>query len=508
VTVRADWIGDAYPGDGGFNAPELLAAAREGAAVIGQPFTIAGQPMAMDGDARVFRALLGLLGVASLAMAGWLVVLMVADSGTDVLVATIGLAVVGIGTLAGRRLVTRTNVVRAVMITSVAILALAAAVALSGEATPALLTATLVAVLIAVPYVDSRMLRRLATAAWATCLLIGLLYWQPGGGSLAGRASHAGIEFLGIALISAVALFAVVHVHARLNAAVERYRVLFQRVPVGMYRTTPDGHFLEANGTFAAMFGLKHPSELVDLDAADMYADPNDRLKFRDAVEREGIAHAIDYRAKALDGHVFWLRDSALLVTDTTGSPLYYEGIVQDVTERKSHELRLEDRARLDALTGLANRGVLVEQLASSLAVAAPSHPVALLFVDLDHFKSVNDNYGHAAGDAVIVEAGRRLSKATRDPDLVARFGGDEFAVLLQAPTGLDVARVVAKRIAASFQAPFELESATVQLAASVGIAVCDSALDAQQLLERADAAMYEAKQATDPNAKVVVFQS
>jgi len=508
VTLRADWLGDAYLEDGGFNAPELLAAAREGAAVIGQPFAIDGQPMAADGDVRVLRTLLALVGVASLTMAAWLGALFITNNGRDWIVAVIGLVVMGVGTLAGRRAVTRTNVVRAVSVTSIAILVLAVAVALSGNSTPALMATTLVAVLIAVPYVDGRLLRALAAGAWSASVLIGLPYWELIGAQRTARAPTAVIEFTGLIFITTVALLTIVYVHARLNSAIERYRILFQRVPVGMYRTTLDGHFLEANGTFAAMFGLKDPSELVHLDANDLYADPNDRLVFRSAVEREGIAHAIDFRAKALDGHVFWLRDSALLVRDAAGKPLYYEGIVQDVTERKSHELRLEDRASLDNLTGLANRGVLLDQLGVALGGAVPDEPVALLFVDLDHFKGVNDRFGHAAGDAVLVEAAGRLSAATRDADLVARFGGDEFAVVLPAGAGLDVARAVAERIVTALKVPFAVESTKVQLGASVGIAVCDEPLTAQELIHRADSAMYQAKNSAGKHAKVAIFRT
>ena len=498
MTVRADWIGDSSFEDG-FSAPDFIAVARGGAAVVGQPFTVAGQPTAIDGDARVFRALLGLMGVAALAMAGWLVLLILTGQGTAGLLAAIGLVVIGAGTLAGRRLVTRYNVVRAVTATSLSIFALTLAVSVSDGAPTALLMANLVAVLIAVPYVDSRTLRRLAAAAWITSSLTGLIDWRLVGSGGAVRPANAGIEYIGGVVAVTIALLAVVHVHARLTSAVERYRMLFQRVPVGMYRTTLDGQFLEANGAFAAMFGITDPAQFADLDAASLYVDPNDRSKFRDEVERDGVAHAIDFRARAPGGRIFWLRDSALLVRDQMGEPLYYEGIVQDVTGRKFQELQLENRASLDGLTGLANRGVLVDALSAALTALPHNGPVALLFLDLNNFKQVNDLYGHAAGDEVLVETGSRLRHATRDADLVARYGGDEFAVLLKVPSGVHDAEAVAKRIVAACDAPFAVGSTQLRLGASVGIAVSDTRLSAQALIDRADSAMYAAKRRTNP---------
>jgi diguanylate cyclase (GGDEF)-like protein/PAS domain S-box-containing protein len=488
-------------------ASDLVNAALEGAAVVQRPFSVSGQPETLDGDARMFRLLQGFIGIAALGMAVFVATLYLGFRQPSQLVSVGGLVVMGVALLVGRRRVTQSNLQRSVALTSIGVLVLVVGLAVSGEASPVTAMTSLTALLIAVPYVDGRMLRRLGAAAWLASVVVAALYGLEVAGSGTAGPREAVIQFSGVAINIAIALLAIIHVSARLSSAVERYRNLFSRVPVGMYRTTPGGRFLDVNAAFAHMFGLKDPHEMASFDAADLYADPADRLEFRNAVDRAGVAHAIDYRAKAPDGRVFWIRDSALLVRDTSGRPLYYEGIIEDVTELKMRELRLESRAHLDALTGLANRVVLGEQLEASLAEAAPNRPVALLFFDLDDFKQVNDRFGHAAGDGVLAEAGRRLRQATRELDLVARFGGDEFAVMLVVPSGPVVARAVAKRIVAAFHEPFTIGEERLQLGASVGIAVAESRLAADELVRRADAAMYEAKHAGLTEARVALYR-
>jgi diguanylate cyclase (GGDEF)-like protein/PAS domain S-box-containing protein len=301
-------------------------------------------------------------------------------------------------------------------------------------------------------------------------------------------------RFVGVMIGSGLCLFAIVHVGARLTAGAQRYRDLFQRVPVGMYRSTPDGRFLDVNAQFAAMFGFAAPEELLAISAADLYADPQDRATFRDAVDDAGVARNVEFRARRHDGTVFWVRDSALLVRDSVGAPLYYEGILEDVTEHKHQEQRLEHRASIDSLTGLANRAVLIDALDEALRQASPERPAALLFVDLDDFKQVNDRFGHAAGDLALAGAARRLRDATRGADTTARFGGDEFAVVLQPPAGRDVAEAVARRVAAAFREPFSISGDEIVVGASIGIAIAEEPMPNSELIERADRAMYRAK--------------
>ena len=167
----------------------------------------------------------------------------------------------------------------------------------------------------------------------------------------------------------------------------------------------------------------------------------------------------------------------------------------QRIREALARARRLEHRASVDGLTGLPNRTVLVELLDEVLAEASPESPVALLFVDLDDFKQVNDRFGHAAGDAALVEAGRRLRLATRNGDVVGRFGGDEFAVLLEVIEDERDAGTVAGKLVEALAIPYRVAGRELRISASIGIArfPWDGA-DAEALIKRADTAMYRAK--------------
>ncbi len=452
-------------------------------------------PARVEADERHFRALITIVGGLAFGLAVLLAFMWIQQRRIDLGVASVGLGALGTGMLVGARRVDRAKVGRAAALVSSGLLVVVASIAVAGNNTPTLAMTALLAVLISVPYVDRPTLLRLSIFAWVVGALVGLL------SALAltpePRLVDMLVRFLGVCLNMSIALFVIFHLSGRLNGAVERYRDLVQRVPVGIYRTTPDGRFLDANPAFARMFGLGAPDDLSSIAAVELYADPADRTRFQEAVESAGVARSIEYRARRPDGHIFWIRDSSQLVRDKLGHPMYYEGIVEDVTEQKRHELRLEQRASVDGLTGLANRAVLVDLLDEAVAGAEPGGRVGLLFVDLDDFKQVNDRFGHAAGDTLLVEAGVRLRNATRAADTVARFGGDEFAVLLEVPTTPKVASAVAKRVVDAFRAPFAVGTESVSLGASVGVAIADEPMSSAELIRRADEAMYDAKSRT-----------
>ena len=166
--------------------------------------------------------------------------------------------------------------------------------------------------------------------------------------------------------------------------------------------------------------------------------------------------------------------------------------------ERKRAEARLVYLAHYDPLTGLANRALFSERLEQAL-VHAPKHRarIAVLFLDLDRFKEVNDSRGHDIGDLLLQQVAARLSGCVRDGETVARLGGDEFTILLEGVRRLDDATAVAQRIIAAFDAPFDLEGRSTSLSTSIGVAISSEAgTSAEDLLERADRAMYRAKKA------------
>ncbi|GAB1458456.1 hypothetical protein MASR2M50_02300 [Thauera sp.] len=198
-------------------------------------------------------------------------------------------------------------------------------------------------------------------------------------------------------------------------------------------------------------------------------------------------------RRKDGDLYVQWM--SAVRIGEAD-APEGFVATMTDITSRKQSEERLRFRANHDALTGLPNRRLFEDRLQSAIASALRhGERFALMLVDLDRFKGVNDRFGHLAGDALLVEVGRRLQLCVRASDTVARLGGDEFAVILGEVGGREDAAEVAGRICASMAEPFELGEGVAQVGASVGVALGpqDDA-DAEELQRRADAALYSVK--------------
>ena len=168
-----------------------------------------------------------------------------------------------------------------------------------------------------------------------------------------------------------------------------------------------------------------------------------------------------------------------------------------DITDAKRSQDELAVQATRDQLTGLANRTTFEETLERALEPARESgHRIAVLFIDLDGFKPVNDTYGHAVGDDVLRTIGRRIESVVRSTDTAARLGGDEFVVLVDPLPDRDVAGATAERILSAMATPIRSHDHEITLAASIGVAVIDGPSDATAaaLIERADAAMYESK--------------
>lgn len=227
---------------------------------------------------------------------------------------------------------------------------------------------------------------------------------------------------------------------------------------------------------------------------------PEDVAILRDTMdslyEKGGLA-SIVYRCRHKQGHYIWLAANVRSVTDANGrAALVYSG--RDVTSRVEAELALEQQARRDPLTGLANRLLFDERLALALARAGRNRTcVGLLYIDLDHFKAINDTHGHAAGDQALREFARRIGGRIRSVDLAVRLGGDEFVVLVEdiaTPQGL---QFVAEKLVAAMREPMVLGNLTLQASASIGIGMnAAGESDAEALVQLADGALYQAKAA------------
>jgi len=282
-----------------------------------------------------------------------------------------------------------------------------------------------------------------------------------------------------------------------LRAAEARFRTAFEEAPMGIMLADLQGTCFQANAALAAMLGTR-PDALLGMAYSELCA-PDEAATLERMVtelaagERAGWQG--EHRLRAVDGRAFWALVSLSAVRDEEGRPAYYIVQAQDVTERRRAEDALAHQALHDPLTGLPNRVLLLDRLEHALERQRREGSLAaLLFVDLDRFKPVNDSLGHAAGDLVLSEVARRLGEAVRAGDTVARLGGDEFVLFAERLEGGRDAVIVAERAAAAIREPISVEAHTVHLDASIGIAFAGGE-DPEELLGNADAAMYEAKQ-------------
>jgi diguanylate cyclase (GGDEF)-like protein/PAS domain S-box-containing protein len=283
--------------------------------------------------------------------------------------------------------------------------------------------------------------------------------------------------------------------------AEERYRTLVERVPVAIYRQEVEhnGAVTYISPQIEALTGYAPEEYLADPTFWMRTMHPKDRQRVLDEDERTdrtGEPFRVEFRKIARDGRLIWLRDEAVLVRDASGEPLYWQGVVSDITERKTLEERLEHQALHDPLTGLPNRRLFADRLAHALERTRRRGGVAVLFMDLDEFKVVNDSLGHEAGDLLLTVVAQRLGRCLRPEDTLARFGGDEFVVLLEEVGDPGEAVRVARRITEELRRPFVLEGRELYVSASVGISFGTARTkNPEDLLRDADTAMYRAKE-------------
>lgn len=286
---------------------------------------------------------------------------------------------------------------------------------------------------------------------------------------------------------------------ARLEEAELRYRSIFENSEVGMYQTSEEGHYLAANHALARLYGYESPQALIDSlsdIASALYVDPRRRAQFKRLIEADGVVRDFESEVRCHDGRRIWISENAHAVHAADGSFRYYEGTVEDVSERRRYQRQLEHQASRDALTGLPNRSLLQDRLDHSIARANRNgEQLAVLFIDLDNFKVINDSLGHAAGDELIVEMAHRLKHCVRDCDTVARYGGDEFVLILEGLRREDEVVQMLERIQHVVALPMPLSGHALQVSCSMGVAVYPAhGHDLDTLLRHADAAMYQAK--------------
>lgn len=296
----------------------------------------------------------------------------------------------------------------------------------------------------------------------------------------------------------------------QLRQAEARFRILVEQLPGIVYAAPldPDSGDRYISPRIETMLGVPVQELATNRDVWEDTIHPDDRERAAAefaAGRQRGTAFSIEYRMVARDGRIVWVRDDVTPVTDDAGSPLYLQGVAHDISAQKELEAQLTYQALHDPLTGLANRALLMDRIAQALARSRRDGTyVALLFLDLDRFKIINDSLGHAAGDQMLVAVAERLRGMLREVDTTARMSGDEFVMLLEHIDDPSDAVRVAERLIAKISRPLLLDGRPTRISASVGIALTTGDTTAGDLLRDANIALYRAK--AEGRARHAVF--
>jgi diguanylate cyclase (GGDEF)-like protein/PAS domain S-box-containing protein len=304
----------------------------------------------------------------------------------------------------------------------------------------------------------------------------------------------------------------------QLGQAEEKYRAIFEDAVVGIFQITPDGRPLSINRALAEMHGYDSPEQFlaeVSNVAGQLFVDPTRMDELEQMLARDGMVRGAEVEVYRRDRTKRWVLMNRRAVRDAEGNIALHEGTVEDITDRRAAEEQIQFLAYYDALTGLPNRVLLQDRLAKALASARRhGEKVAVLFLDLDRFKIINDSLGHSVGDLLLQDIAERLKKWTRAQDTVARIGGDEFLLVLTSVKDVPDAAVSAERIMDVMTAEFVSQGHSFNVSCSIGISIFpEHGADAETLIKHADAAMYCAKDSgrnnfrfftEDMNAQVV----
>jgi diguanylate cyclase (GGDEF)-like protein/PAS domain S-box-containing protein len=282
-----------------------------------------------------------------------------------------------------------------------------------------------------------------------------------------------------------------------LAAAETRFRQLFESAPIGMFVTNVEATIVDINQTSVELVGRSREellgSSMLDLTHPDDIAESREHL--RRLFRGEITSYRLEKRYVHSLGHTVWAQLDVILL-EPAEAHMGPQALcqVQDITVRRRQQAQLEHLVDHDALTGLLNRRGMSRELERHTDLVCRYGPEgALLVIDLDHFKEVNDTLGHNAGDALIMEVAGLIRKRVRTSDLVARLGGDEFAVLLPRGAAKD-AETVARALVEMFRARPPVQGSDLRVTASVGVVAFGERADADKTLICADQAMYDAK--------------
>ncbi len=303
----------------------------------------------------------------------------------------------------------------------------------------------------------------------------------------------AAVALLGLVLLTS--LVATLRTKRSRRLAHERHTSLFVNNTAAVAAVDPKGAIERVNPAFTEMSGYDE-AQLRGIAFASLIA-PDDRARVVESLkdDSEHRPHSVESRLVHRDGLEVELEITSVPIAIGDRTFGTYQ-IARDLTKQREMERELESRALHDHLTGLANRSLFSDRIRHALQrVRRSGHRVALLYMDLDRFKLVNDNAGHAGGDVLLCEVAARLRNFVREGDTVARLGGDEFAILLEDVADQEEADTAAERLVDLINEPFKVNGKAAYVGASVGVAVSTPELESpEQLVRRADKAMYEAK--------------
>lgn len=300
-----------------------------------------------------------------------------------------------------------------------------------------------------------------------------------------------------------------------LKLAEAKYRSIFENALEGISQTSVEGKFLIANPMLAKIYGYDSPEDLIanltDI-THQLYVNPQCRSELIERLTQREDIKQFESEVYRKDGSIIWTSENARAVYDVTGNILYFEGTVEDITASKQAKAEIEHLAFHDSLTNLPNRVLFRDRLSTALANASEqlqifleqniqveiktSPLLAVMFLDLDRFKLVNDTMGHAAGDFLLIEVAKRLSECMFESTFLARMGGDEFMIFVSEVQSVESIQQFAQLILQSFENPFFVQELALYIGTSIGISLYPSdGTDEQTLMRNADTAMFRAKE-------------
>ena len=287
------------------------------------------------------------------------------------------------------------------------------------------------------------------------------------------------------------------HTMLALKASESRYRELYENVVAGVFQTTPDGRFMAANPALVRLLGYASEDELLELSIGeDLYVHAEDRANWLRNMAAAGEIRNAELVLRRKDGRKIVVLENSRAVRDEQGHILYYEGTLTDITEAHELSRQLSYEASHDALSGLINRREFEIRLQRALdAAQATGTSHAVCYLDLDHFKIINDTCGHVAGDELIRQLAQLLQSRVRSNDALARLGGDEFGLLLHDCSMADAVGIANALLKAVEQYQFVWGASTFTVGASIGVVpLSGNFRRITQVLQAADAACYAAK--------------